>query len=32
MITGNIGDVITGKKSGKINFEQLPDNVVIGNL
>ena len=32
MITGNIGNAITGKYSGGINLEQLPEKSVIGSL
>ena len=31
-MTGNIGNVITGENSGKINFEQLPEILAIGDL
>ena len=30
-ITGNTGNAITGKYSGRINLEQLPEKSVIGN-
>ena len=30
--TGNIGNLIAGKNSGRINLEQLPEKSVIGNL
>ena len=32
MITGNIGNAITGKYSGGINLEEIPEKSVIGSL
>ena len=31
-ITGNMGNAITGKYSGRLNVEQVPEKSVIGNL